>query len=106
MAKKYDDFDDEEIEMIDLVLDDGTELKCEILSIFDVNDNTYIALLPVEAPEGYDDDEVLLYRYKELDGDEVELSSIESDEEFEDVADAFDEILDEMEFNAMPDIDD
>ncbi len=106
MAKKYDDFDDEEIEMMNLVLDDGTELECEILSIFPVNDNTYIALYPVETPEGYDDDEVLLYRYKELDGDEVELTSLDNDEEFETVADAFDEILDEMEFNAMPDAND
>lgn len=106
MAKKYDDFDDEEIEMMNLVLDDGTELECEILSIFPANGNTYIALYPVETPEGYDDDEVLLYRYKELGGDEVELTSLDDDKEFEIVADAFDEILDEMEFNSMPDSND
>ncbi len=103
MSKKYDDFDDDEVEMMNIVLDDGCELECEILSIFPANQNTYIALYPVNTPEGYDDNDVLLYRYKELEGDEVELTSITEDEEFEIVADAFDEILDEMEFNSMPD---
>ncbi|MGN0395444.1 MAG: DUF1292 domain-containing protein [Coprococcus sp.] len=106
MSKKYDDFDNDEIEMMNLVLDDGTELECEILSIFPANNDTYIALYPLETPEGYDDNDVLLYKYKELENDEVELTAITDDDEFEIVADAFDEILDEMEFNSMPDNED
>ena len=95
----YPELDD--IEMMSLELDDGTNLECEIVATFDVEDTSYIALLPVEAPEGYDDDEVLVYRYIELPNDEFTLEPIDDEEEFDMVADAFDEILDEMEFNSM-----
>lgn len=106
MAKQFNNIDGEEIEMINLVLDDGTEMECEILAIFPANNNDYIALIPTTPSDDNDEeDEVLLYRYKELENDEVELTSIEDEEEFEIVADAFDELLDEMEFNSMPDND-
>ena len=98
MAKQNDDELDD-IEMMSLELDDGTNLECEIVAT--VEDTSYIALLPVEAPEGYDDDEVLVYRYIELPNDEFTLEPIDDEEEFDMVADAFDEILDEMEFNSM-----
>ena len=100
MAKQNDDELDD-IEMMSLELDDGTNLECEIVATFDVEDTSYIALLPVEAPEGYDDDEVLVYRYIELPNDEFTLEPIDDEEEFDMVADAFDEILDEMDFNSM-----
>lgn len=102
MSTKYDNFSENEPEMMKLSLDDGTELECEIVSIFTVDSQDYIALYPVKTPAGYDDNDVLLYRYHELDGDAVDLQTIDTDEEFEKVADAFDEILDEMEFNSMP----
>ena len=98
---KQNDEELDDIEMMSLELDDGTKLECEIVATFDVEDTSYIALLPIEAPEGYDDDEVLVYRYIELPNDEFTLEPIEDEEEFDIVADAFDEILDEMEFNSM-----
>jgi hypothetical protein len=104
MSKKMDD-DFEEVEMMTLELEDGTTLECEIISCFDVDDQSYIALLPVDCPEDFDDDEVLIYRYFELPNDEFTLESIDDEEEFEIVADAFDELLDEMEFNSMPEDD-
>jgi hypothetical protein len=91
--------------MMSLELDDGTTLECTILAYFDVKDNTYIALLPVEYPEGFDEGDVLLYRYIELNDDAFDLQTIDDEEEFEIVADSFDEILDDIEFNAMPDED-
>ncbi len=104
MSKKMDD-DFEEVEMMTLELEDGTTLECEIISCFDVDNQSYIALLPVDCPEDFDDDEVLIYRYFELPNDEFTLESIDDEEEFEIVADAFDELLDEMEFNSMPEDD-
>lgn len=98
---KQNDEELDDIEMMSLELDDGTKLECEIVATFDVEDTSYIALLPIEAPEDYDDDEVLVYRYIELPNDEFTLEPIEDEEEFDIVADAFDEILDEMEFNSM-----
>ncbi len=106
MSKKYnDEYDD--ADTIELDLDDGTKLICEIIGCFDVGAQTYIALLPVEYPitYDYDEDEVLVYRYIEISDEEFNLETIEDDDEFEMVADAFDEMLDEMEFNSMPEDD-
>ncbi len=92
---------DEEFEepTVSMTLEDGTELECDVIAIFPVDDKDYIALLPNKPVEGFDENEVFLYRYAELEGDDIELTQIESEEEYEAVADAFDELLDEEEFN-------
>ena len=86
-------------DIITLTLEDDSELKCSVLAIFPAGDKQYIALLP----EGADDveGEVYLYGYKELENNEIELLNIEDDEEYEIVADAFDELLDEAEFEEL-----
>lgn len=84
---------------VSMTLEDGTELECDVIAIFPVDDKDYIALLPNKPVEGFDENEVFLYRYAELEGDDIELTQIESEEEYEAVADAFDELLDEEEFN-------
>ena len=93
-----DEFEDA---TIDMTLEDGTRLSCDIAAIFPVGERDYIALLPNKPVEGYDENEVFLYRFKELNGEDIDLSQIESEEEYEAVADAFDELLDEEEFNEM-----
>ncbi len=93
-----DEFEDA---TIDMTLEDGTRLSCDIVAIFPVGERDYIALLPNKPVEGYDENEVFLYRFKELNGEDIDLSQIESEEEYEAVADAFDELLDEEEFNEM-----
>ena len=91
-----------EAPIITLTLEDDTEMECVVISIFPVDEYDYAALLPVDDLENEDEDgELFLYRYKELPGDEVELTNIESDEEFEKVSEAFDQILDEEEFNSI-----
>ena len=85
--------------IVTLELDDGTEVECAILTIFDVKDIDYIALIPLnEDGEGNEDGEVLIYRYAEDGEGNPSLSNIEDDEEYEIVAERFDEILDEDEF--------
>ena len=68
---------------VTLDLDDGSTVECSILSIFDVQDQDYIALLPLDE-EG-----------------NPSLENILDDEEYEIVADRFDEIQDEQEFEEM-----
>jgi uncharacterized protein YrzB (UPF0473 family) len=85
---------------ISLVLEDNSELECDILAIFPVKEQFYVALMPQEPLEGYEEGEYFLYRYQS-DGENVELSEIESDEEWEMVEDKFEELLDEDEFNSM-----
>ncbi len=87
--------DDEEM-TVTLTLDDDSELECAVVAIFPVAERQYIALLPLE--EG--SDEVFLYRFKK-DGDDMQLENIEDDEEFEEVAEAYDSLIDDMEYDEM-----
>ena len=50
---------------VTLELDNGETLECEILTIFDVEDQDYIALLPVDEHGTPLDEEVIIYRYAE-----------------------------------------
>ena len=85
--------------MVTIELDDGTELDCEILTIFDIGEQDYIVLMPVdETGEPLNDTEVLIYRYDEdPETGEPILDNITSDEEYEAVGKRFDEIQDEYE---------
>lgn len=90
--------EDKDLEMEDygtmiITLEDGKEMECYVLEIFEVDEMEYIALLPVEDEEG----EVLLYRFKEINEEDVEINMIETDEEFEKVAEAFNLLMDEYE---------
>ncbi len=85
---------------ITLYLDNNKEVECDILAIFPLKEQFYVALMPQEPIEGYEEGEYFLYRYAS-DGENVELSDIESDAEWEAVEDKFEELLDEDEFNNM-----
>lgn len=82
---EHDHFDEEPI-TLDLVLDDGEEVQCEVVGIFEVEEKEYIALLP------QNDDRVLLYVYEEKE-DDLLLENIEDEEEFKKVSETFWEIF-------------
>lgn len=84
---------------VTLTLDDGKELECVVLTIFPAGDKEYIALLPMEDEE--EEGEVYLYRYTEDEDGLPNLENIEDDEEYDIVADAFDELLDEQEYDEL-----
>lgn len=94
---------DEETDIqVTLSLDDGSEVECDILTIFNIDEQDYIVLLPLdengnENAEG----EVFIYRYFEDEEGNPSLENIESDEEYEIVADRFDELLDEAEYEEL-----
>ncbi len=88
-----------EHDTITLSLDDGTELNCIVLDIFTVDDKEYIALQPEEGEE--EDDNVFLYRFIQEGDDDPQLLNIDDDDEFEAVADAFEELLDAQEYDEM-----
>ena len=85
---------------VTLTLEDGSDLECVVLTIFEAGDHGYIALLPLDGKEA-EDGEVFLYRYSEDADGNPELDNIISDEEYEIVADAFDELLDEAEYDEI-----
>lgn len=77
----------EDDDFITLEFEDGKEVECEIMGIFDVEDKEYIALLPDDGT-----DDVYLYGYKEISEEEFELVDILDDAEFDKVAAVFNEL--------------
>ncbi|MCI6012634.1 MAG: DUF1292 domain-containing protein [Firmicutes bacterium] len=82
----------EETEVITLEFDDGGEVECEIMGVFDLNGKEYIALIPDDGT-----DDVYIYGYEEVGDDEFELIDIEDDAEFEAAVAEFDKIMAEEE---------
>lgn len=100
---KTNGYDDEEM-TVELELDDGQNVNCAIITILTVNKQDYIVLLPLDENGNNDDGEVWFYRYKEDETNpnaEPELGYIDNDEEYDMVADAFDEYLDNAEFDEI-----
>ncbi|MDR0884780.1 MAG: DUF1292 domain-containing protein [Clostridiales Family XIII bacterium] len=83
MAENRDDKD-----FITLEFDDGENIECEILGVFDVEDKEYIALVPDDGS-----DDVYIYGYKEVGDDEFELVEIEDDAEFDTAVESFESIM-------------
>ena len=79
--------EEDEIDVITLEFDDGTEVEAEVMGIFEVDGKEYIALIPDD-----DSDDVYIYGYKEISDEEFELLDIEDDEEFERAVEEFDKI--------------
>lgn len=102
MGKK-NDYEDEEM-TVELELDDGTNVNCAVITILTVNSKDYIVLLPLDDKGENEDGEVWFYRYSENPKDPNEepvLDYIDDDDEYEAVADAFDEYLDNCEFDEL-----
>ena len=99
--EKDDDLEmDDDLGTVTLTLEDDSEVECMILAIYPAGGRDYIALLPMdENGEPEADSDVLIYRYIDHGEDEdPEIENIEEDDEYETAADAFDEMLDEQEF--------
>lgn len=99
------EMDDEEM-TVELDLEDGSHVVCAVVTILECQGKDYIVLLPLEDDGENHDGEVWFYRYYEDPNDvnaEPRLDYIEDDEEYEMVADAFDEYLDSAEFDELID---
>ena len=82
---------------VELSLDNGKDVTCAVITILEVEKQDYIVLLPLDEKGENQDGEVWFYRYSE----NPELGYIDSDEEYDRVADAFDEFLDDQEFDEI-----
>ena len=94
----------EEQMSVELELDDGEKVSCAVITILTVAKKDYIVLLPLDENGDNQDGEVWFYGYKENENDpnaEPELIYIEDDDEYEAVSDAFDEYLDNQEFDEL-----
>jgi uncharacterized protein YrzB (UPF0473 family) len=98
--------ENEEEMTVELELEDGSKITCAIVTILTVQNQDYIALLPLNEKGENTEGEVWFYRYHEDENNpdtEPELTYIEEDDEYEIVADAFDEYLDNAEFDELVD---
>ena len=87
----------EEEEMtVTLTLDDDTEVECVVLTILQ-QARGIILLFFLWRERTLREGEVYLYRYSETEDGTPVLDNIEDDDEYEIVADAFDEMLDDQE---------
>lgn len=82
-------------EFVTLVDEDNVEHEFEVEAILDVEDEKYAVLIPMDE-EYADSNEAVIMRFGvDEDGEEV-LFDIESDEEWDKVADAYDDIVEEF----------
>ena len=93
----------EDVITVTLTLDNDEVVECAVLTTYEAGGNEYIALLPMDEAGEEATGDVYLYRYREVDG-EPTLENIDDDEEYEIAADAFDEWMDEQEFEELPDM--
>ena len=90
-------------DLINLTDDEGNEYNFEVLDRLDIDSGSYLALLPMyDDPQKMLDDsgELVIVKEEEEDG-EFFYSEIEDDDEYDAAADAFEEWLDEQEFEDM-----
>lgn len=93
-------FDDEEFPILVLVDEDGEEHEFELLAELEIEDQSYRVLIPATEDEEIDEDEevevIILKVVYDEEGNEF-LADIEDDEEWEKVADAWQELADDEE---------
>lgn len=100
---KENNYAEEEM-TVEIELESGETVNCAVITILEVESQDYIVLLPLDENGDNEDGEVWFYRYSENPYDpneEPELEYIDDDEEYEKVADAFDEYLDNCEFDEL-----
>lgn len=95
-------FEEDEEMFVTLTLEDDSEVECEVITIFEVDGQDYIVLLPTDDEEG----EVFIYRYFEDEEGNPGLDNIETDEEFEMVSEAFDQLVEDGEYDEIIEEDD
>lgn len=82
---------------VTLTLDNDEMLECAVLTVYEAGGRQYIALLPLDE-NGEELGDVYIYRYIDTDPENPDLENIEDDDEYEIAADAFDEWLDQQDF--------
>ena len=105
MSEKITPVTEDEIDDIRVTLetDDG-DIECRIITIFEVDKKDYIALMPLDD-KGNDnaDGIVYLYAYAEDEQGLPSLTYIDDEDEYDAVADRYDELLDEAFYDSIDD---
>ena len=89
-----------EREFFTLTDEDGKEVEFELIGVTELNNNTYYAMIPADAAEKAQDAddgfcEYVILRVEQDEDGEYTLVTVEDDDEFDDVADRFDDMFSE-----------
>lgn len=86
--------------IVSVVDEEGEEHIFEELDTLEIDDNEYVALLPIYDEEVTDEDGELIILKRNYDGDEIFLEPIEDEAEFMKIGKMFeDRLADMFEFN-------
>ena len=85
--------------VIPIEMEDGSEVECEVLAIFPVDGKQYIALIDKD----HEDSDIWMYRFVPVGEEEFNIEDIEDDKEFEKVEDAFNQMVEAVEIDAVID---
>ena len=85
--------------VIPIEMEDGSEVGCEVLAIFPVDGKQYIALIDKDNEDG----DIWMYRFVPVGEEEFNIEDIEDDKEFEKVEDAFNQMVEAAEIDAVID---
>lgn len=91
-----------ESDIYTLTDEDGVEAQYEEIGVAEVDDKVYHALVPLGDDGKASGDEYIILREVENEDGETFLESIEDDEEFDRVADLFDDEFSEIDYDENP----
>ena len=70
----------DDIQYVEVLWEDGTVIKCEIYDVIDFENKTYALLIPMGEED--DDTEVIVMEYVEDDEDNAHFQTIEDEDEY------------------------
>ncbi len=92
-----EELENDEVYTYTLTDEEGNQFEFELLGTCEMDGNTYYALAPIGDEEN---EEYVILRAEEIDENDVSLVYIEDDEEFDKVAEFFDdELFSEVDYD-------
>ena len=85
----------EDIQYVEVLWEDGSVIKCEIYDVIDFEEKTYALLIPLGEDD--DDTEVIVMEYVEEDEDNAHFQTIEDEAEFNRVCEYVKSLEDEYD---------
>ena len=85
----------EDIQYVEVLWEDGSVIKCEIYDVIDFEEKTYALLIPLGEED--EDTEVIVMEYVEDDEDNAHFQTIEDEAEFNRVCDYVKSLEEEYE---------
>ena len=92
--------EEEMAEIFTLTDEEGNEIEFEVVADYEKDGQRYFAMIPLDDDENTDDDicEYVILKLAVEDGEEV-LVTVDDDDELDDVADYFDDLFSQIDYD-------